>query len=146
VEDYYKILGVIRTASQDDIKKAYRGLVKKFHPDSNPGDKKAEEHFKKINEAYNTLSDDGRKAEYDKKILGAGTPNDAFGTNKDSNVRADGGAKISREDFDRTSTIFGDYFGFNPKTKEHNLKHNGKDVKAMKTKDAFEAVFGKKRF
>ena len=56
-KDYYKILGVDKKASQDDIKKAYRKLAIKFHPDKNPGDKKAEEKFKEINEANDVLSD-----------------------------------------------------------------------------------------
>jgi curved DNA-binding protein len=64
-KDYYKILGVERKASADDIRKAYRKLAMQFHPDKNPGDKKAEEKFKEINEAYQVLSDDQKRARYD---------------------------------------------------------------------------------
>lgn len=56
-KDYYAILGVDRNASQDDIKKAFRELAKKYHPDANPGNKEAEEKFKEIAEAYEVLSD-----------------------------------------------------------------------------------------
>ncbi len=56
-KDYYKILGVDRNASEKEIKKAYRRLARKYHPDVNPGDKEAEEHFKKINEAHEVLAD-----------------------------------------------------------------------------------------
>jgi len=64
-EDYYKVLGVERNASKDEIKRAYRKLALKTHPDRNPGDKKAEEQFKGINEAYQVLSDPEKRARYD---------------------------------------------------------------------------------
>jgi curved DNA-binding protein len=64
-KDYYKILGVERKASADDIRKAYRKLAMQFHPDKNPGDKKSEEKFKEINEAYQVLSDETKRARYD---------------------------------------------------------------------------------
>ncbi len=64
-KDYYKILGVDRKASSDDIRSAYRKLAMKYHPDKNPGDKKAEDKFKDINEAYQVLSDDQKRARYD---------------------------------------------------------------------------------
>jgi DnaJ-class molecular chaperone len=64
-KDYYDLLGVQKTSSEDDIKKAYRKLALKFHPDRNPGDKQAEEHFKEINEAYAVLSDKDKRKEYD---------------------------------------------------------------------------------
>ena len=65
-EDYYKALGVSRTASADDIRKAYRRLARKHHPDVNPGDKSAEEKFKKISEANDVLSDPKKREVYDK--------------------------------------------------------------------------------
>lgn len=63
--DYYEVLGVSRNASQDDIKKAYRRLAMKNHPDRNPGDEEAEARFKEASEAYEVLSDDQKKAAYD---------------------------------------------------------------------------------
>lgn len=64
-KDYYKVLGVERQASEDQIKRAYRDLAKKFHPDKNPGDKAAEEKFKSINEAYEVLKDPQKRKRYD---------------------------------------------------------------------------------
>lgn len=65
-KDYYKILGIERTATDDEIKKAYRQLALKYHPDKNPGDKEAEERFKVIAEAYSILSDKDKRAAYDR--------------------------------------------------------------------------------
>ncbi len=64
-KDYYKILGVDKKAQEKDIKKAYRKLARQYHPDVNPGDKKAEEKFKEINEAYEVLGDKDKRAQYD---------------------------------------------------------------------------------
>src|SRR5579863_4247460 len=64
-QDYYQTLGVARDASADDIRKAYRKLARKHHPDLNPGDKAAEDRFKKVQEAYDILSDTKKKQMYD---------------------------------------------------------------------------------
>ena len=73
-KDYYKTLGVSKNAKADEIKKSYRKLARKYHPDANKGDAKAEERFKEISEAYNTLSDEKRRKEYDdaRSLFGSG--------------------------------------------------------------------------
>ena len=63
--DYYEVLGISKGASEDEIKKAYKKMARKYHPDLNPGDKEAEEKFKEVNEAYEVLSDANKKARYD---------------------------------------------------------------------------------
>jgi curved DNA-binding protein len=82
-KDYYRVLGVERSASADDVRKAYRKLAMQYHPDRNPGDKQAEEKFKEINEAYQVLGDPQKRARFDQ--LGSaysnwqqrgGSPND----------------------------------------------------------------------
>lgn len=86
-KDYYQILGVNRDASIEEIKRAYRSLAVKYHPDKNPGDKEAEERFKEINEAYHILSDPAKRAKYDAILDGREDRSlfeelfeDAFGT------------------------------------------------------------------
>jgi DnaJ-class molecular chaperone len=109
-KDYYKILGVERTASQDDIKKAFRKLARKHHPDMNPGDKEAEKRFKEINEAYEVLSDPEKRQKYD--TLG---PNwqEQFGFQGTPQPRTRtyaGGRSNPQFDFDTDPTGFSDFF------------------------------------
>jgi curved DNA-binding protein CbpA len=66
--DLYKLLGVPRGATQDDIRKAHRKLVRKYHPDVNPGDRSSEEHFREVQRAYEVLSDPEKRQDYDKRL------------------------------------------------------------------------------
>lgn len=96
--DYYEVLGVSKSASSDDLKKAYRNLAKKYHPDANPGDKEAEAKFKEASEAYAILSDDEKRRQYDQ-----------FGHSAfDGGAGGGGGFDFSGFDF---SDIFGSFFG-----------------------------------
>ena len=78
-QNYYEVLGVERGASQDEIKKAYRRLAMKYHPDRNPGDKAAEAKFKEVGEAYAVLSDEQKRAAYDRFGKAGVDPNAAGG-------------------------------------------------------------------
>ncbi len=100
--DYYEVLGVSKSATKEEIKKAYRKQALKYHPDKNPGDKKAEENFKEAAEAYEVLSNDEKKARYDR-----------FGhAGMGSNSNGFGGAGMTMEDiFSSFGDIFGDAFG-----------------------------------
>ena len=103
--DYYEVLGVEKNASEGEIKKAYRKLAMKYHPDQNPGDKAAEEKFKEINEAYEVLSDADKKARYDQFGFAGVDPNFAA-----SQGGGFGGGFGGFDGFDLGS-IFGDFFG-----------------------------------
>ena len=98
--DYYEVLGVSKDASADEIKKAYRKLALKYHPDRNPGDKAAEEKFKEAAEAYDVLSDETKRKRYDQ--FGFAAEQGGFG----------GGGGFSVEDIFRNfGDIFGGHFG-----------------------------------
>ncbi|KYG66671.1 molecular chaperone DnaJ [Bdellovibrio bacteriovorus] len=116
-KDFYSILGVSRTASPEELKKAYRKLAMQYHPDKNPGDKKAEEKFKEISEAYDTLSDAKKKDMYDQfghagsqGFGGAGGPFGGAGGFGGFGGAA-GGARSQSNGGDPFQDIFGDVFG-----------------------------------
>jgi molecular chaperone DnaJ len=102
-KDYYETLGVDKQASQDEIKKAYRKLARKYHPDLNPGDKTAEHKFKEINEAYEVLGDEKKRADYDQ--FGK-SPFDSGGPGFDFRTYTSG----DRFDFGGFGDIFSDMF------------------------------------
>ena len=103
-KDYYKILGVDRKASDDEIRKAYRKLAKKYHPDYNPKDKGAEERFKEINEAYEVLGDATKRSHYDRLGSDFSQWQRRGGTPSDFNWGQYGG---TRTDFDDLNEMFG---------------------------------------
>lgn len=98
--DYYEILGVDKNATQEEIKKAYRKLAIKYHPDKNPNDKKSEENFKECAEAYEVLSDEKKRKQYD-----------TFGHNFKNNGFGEGGNMNMDDIFSKFGDIFGDMFG-----------------------------------
>lgn len=100
-QDYYDLLGVERGAGEDDIKKAYRKLAMRYHPDKNPGDKSAEERFKEVSEAYGVLSDPERRAQYDRFGHAAFEQGGGFGFDFSSAGMAE----------DLFNDIFGNLFG-----------------------------------
>lgn len=107
-KDPYDILGVSRTASQDEIKKAYRRLAKQYHPDRNPGDKSAEQRFKEVHAAYEVLGDPERRAQYDR--FGAGGPAPDVHTWTTSGGVPFGDATISFDSLGDLTGIFEQFF------------------------------------
>ena len=136
--DYYEVLGVSKTASADEIKKAYRSLAKKYHPDMNPGDKEAEAKFKEVNEAYDVLSDEGKRQKYDQFGHAAFDPSasaEGFG--------GFGGFGDGGFDF---GDIFSSFFGGGGGSRSsRNAAIDGEDIVTRLTISFDEAVFGCKK-
>lgn len=130
--DYYEVLSVSRTASDQELKTAYRKLAMQYHPDRNPGDHHAEEKFKECSEAYQVLSDPEKRAAYDRYghagVAGAGQQGSPF------------------VDFQDLGDIFGDLFGFNAGGgggRRQSRSQKGRDLRFDQTIEFEEAVFGK---
>lgn len=129
MKDYYEILGVARDASQTDLKKAFRQLAMKYHPDRNPDDKEAEDRFKEINEAYSCLSDAEKRANYDR-----------FGT-AEGHGQGFGPFSTGTGFGDIFEDIFGDFFGgFGGQRRQRASK--GHDLRYDLDITLEEAVFG----
>jgi molecular chaperone DnaJ len=134
--DYYEVLGVDKSASDDEIKKAYRKAAKKYHPDLNPGDKEAEAKFKEIGEAYEVLSDPEKKARYDQYGFAGVDPNFGAGSGF-------GGGGFGGFDVDLGS-IFSDFFGGGSSagSARRNGPRKGDNVRTGVTLTFEEAAFG----
>lgn len=139
-KDYYSVLGVSKSASADEIKKAYRKLAMKFHPDKNPGNKSAEESFKEASEAYEVLSDEKKRLNYDQfGFAGAG----AFSGRQGGFERGPGG--FSGSDSEQFQDIFGDIFGdvFGGRGNyRQNRKAKGADLRYTLNLTLEEAILG----
>ncbi len=137
--DYYEVLGVNKGATGDEIKKAFRKMSKKYHPDLNPGDKTAEENFKEVNEAYQVLSDDEKRQRYDQFGHAGVDGNAGFG-----------GGGFGGFDMGDFGDIFGDIFGggfggFGGGRSRRNSPRRGSDLTEYISLTFMEAAFGCKK-
>ena len=141
--DYYEVLGLKKGASEDEIKKAFRKMAMKYHPDKNPGDKEAEEMFKEINEAYAVLSDPEKKDKYDRFGHAGVDPNAGFG----GGAGGFGGFGGVEDIFDMFGSAFGGGFGgFGGGSRgRKNGPRKGSDLQKSITIDFKEAAFGTKK-
>ena len=131
--DYYEVLGVSKTASDDEIKKAFRTLAKKYHPDMHPGDKECEEKFKEAQEAYAVLSDAEKRKQYDQ------FGHAAF----DGTGGGAGGFDFSGMDMgDIFGDLFGDFFGGGSRRKTHDGPMKGSNLRTSVRITFEEAIFG----
>lgn len=109
--DYYEVLGVAKTATPDEIKKAYRKMAIKYHPDKNPGDKEAEEKFKEAAEAYDVLSDEKKRKMYDQFGHNMGSAGMGGGAGYGGFGGGFGGGFTMEDIFSQFGDVFGDIFG-----------------------------------
>lgn len=131
--DYYEVLGIEKSADEAAIKKAYRVLAKKYHPDANPGDADAEKKFKEASEAYAVLSDPEKRRQYDQ------FGHAAF----DGGAGGPGGFDFSGADFsDIFGDIFGDFFGGGRRSAQNNGPMKGANLRTSVRVTFEEAVFG----
>lgn len=144
-EEYYKLLGVDKNATESEIKKAYRKLAVKYHPDKNPGDKKAEEKFKEISQAYEVLSDKKKRAQYDQ--FGP----DAFKRGGGAGPGGYGGFHDPRDMFNEIfgnaggaggGSIFEEFFGGGRARRSHTGPQQGADLRYDMEIEFEDAVFG----
>lgn len=134
--DYYEVLGVAKTAAEDEIKKAYRKLAMKFHPDRNPDNPEAEEKFKEATEAYEVLSDSEKRSMYDR--MGHGAFEGGFG--------GGGGGGFSAEDiFSQFGDIFGSAFGGGGRGQQRQRQQRGSDLRYVMELSLEEAIKGAKK-
>jgi len=136
--DYYEVLGVDKSASADEIKKAYRKIAKANHPDQHPGDKACEERFKEANEAYEILSDEDKRKKYDQFGHAAFDPTAGYGQG------SYGGFSGFEDIFGGGGfgDIFSSFFGGGAQSRNPNAPRRGEDVRATLNISFEEAAFG----
>ncbi len=143
MNNYYEILEVERSASPEEIKKAYKRLAKLHHPDANGGSKQAELKFKQVTEAYQTLSDASARQAYDERLdrkkEGKAGSSSGAGTQAKERRAESGQPHVDLKDMEKQ---FERFFGYHPKSGEAGIKNKSETKNPVDTTAMFEKYFG----
>lgn len=148
MKDYYKILNISMNATDAEIKKAFRTLAKKYHPDRNPDDKEALRKFQEVNEAYEILSKEDSRKKYDNDRA------NFKGNNKDENNKSSKNSKAKNDNkkyqdkgdsIENLNKYFESFFGFNANSNDINKDKLKKEKNPLDTSKMFESFFNIKK-
>ena len=145
---YYKILGVSETSSKDEIKKAFRSLAKKYHPDRNGNDENAIKKFQEVNEAYEVLSNEDSKKSYDEKKANFKNAHKRKNENSKNNKTDNDFSEKTRskkESMEDLNQYFANFFGFDPTSNNINKDKLKKQDNPIDTSNMFESFFKMKK-
>lgn len=148
MKDYYEILGVSETSSKDDIKKAFRSLAKKYHPDRNGNDENAIKKFQEVNEAYEVLSNEDSKKSYDEKKANFKNAHKRKNENSKNNKTDNDFSEKTRskkESMEDLNQYFANFFGFDPTSNNINKDKLKKQDNPIDTSNMFESFFKMKK-
>ncbi len=138
MKNYYDTLGIKKDASKEEIKKVFRKLARKYHPDVNQGNKDSEEKFKEINEAYNVLNNESLRKKYDLQL--DDVKKDSYNSEKNDKTREKKQGSYQNFNINNIEKSFENFFGFNPKNDNGTLKKTNKK-NPIDTTDIFEKYF-----
>lgn len=146
MKDYYKILDIQVTATKDEIKKAFRTLAKKYHPDKNKDDENALRKFQDINEAYQVLSDEDSRKEYDKKLSNFNQNNNKKTSNNDNKSKNDKRTYRDKSDsIENLNKYFESFFGFDANTSDIDKDKLNQKKNPIDTSNMFDSFFSIKK-
>jgi DnaJ-class molecular chaperone len=146
MKDYYKILNISMEATNDEIKKAFRSLAKKYHPDRNPNDKDALRKFQEINEAYEVLSKEASKKKYDDEKSKFKEKNNEEANSKNNKYSSNNKKYQNKgESIENLNKYFESFFGFNASTNDINKDKLKNEENPIDTSKMFESFFNIKK-
>ena len=148
MKDYYEILGVSETSSKDEIKKAFRSLAKKYHPDRNGNDENAIKKFQEVNEAYEVLSNEDSKKSYDEKKANFKNAHKRKNENSKNNKTDNDFSEKTRskkESMEDLNQYFANFFCFDPTSNNINKDKLKKQDNPIDTSNMFESFFKMKK-
>lgn len=150
MKNYYEVLGVSRDATKDEIKKAFRAMAKKYHPDKNKDDNDAIKKFQDASEAYEVIGNEESRAEYDKKLDGFNSRKSDQGAgfrgkSEGNKSKTETTSKSSKSPYENLQDCFEGFFGFKPNSSKVDKDKMGKKSKnPIDTSAMFESFFSKK--